>query len=103
MKGRLSAADHRKWDNLLTELGGKYGATIQLAEVVGKRWHYLAGETGSEAGLLGIIRHDLGNGFGVIIFPHNGKLADEAEAAICQTISAALPPQSFAMVNEQTS
>ena len=83
MKGRLSERQRAYWDQLLKDLGSQFGATVQLAEVVGKRWHYLAGETASEAGLLGgIRRQELGNGYGAIIFPHQPSFED----AVCEEI-----------------
>lgn len=82
----LTEKEVKQLEKVLEDLGMEHDATIQLAEVFGKRWHYLAGKTDSEAGLLGMIRADLGNGFGVIIFPHTGALSEPAKSAICDAV-----------------
>ncbi len=75
-----STAD--KWEAPLAELGEEFGATIQLAKVIGKRWSYVAGKTDSDAGLLGIFREELGHGYGVIIFPHEADFPSAAREEI---------------------
>ena len=71
-----------KWETLLAELGGEFDATIQLAKVIGKRWSYVAGKTGCDAGLLGMFREELGHGYGAIIFPHGAHLPPAAREEI---------------------
>lgn len=77
-RGKFDQRGLSEWNSFLAEVGSEHGATVQLAEVIGKRWHYLAGETSSDAGLLGMVRIDLGNGYGAIIFPHSRAFSNDA-------------------------
>lgn len=64
----MQADNFGEWNDFLAELGRRHGVVIQLARVFGRRWSYVAGPLGSEEGLLGRTRIELGNGYGVIIF-----------------------------------
>jgi hypothetical protein len=86
MRGRLEPGERGRWETFLTSLGAECGATIQLAEVVGKRWHYLAGNTDSEAGLLGMFRLEVGGGYGVLVFPHEPSLPESVRDRILQAV-----------------
>lgn len=71
MKNKLSNEDRRQWETRLAVLSEKYDVTLQLAEVIGKRWSYLVGPTASTAGLMGMFREEIGDSLGIIIFPHS--------------------------------
>lgn len=79
MKNKLSKVEHEQWEKRLSALGEKYDVTLQLAEVIGKRWSYLAGPTASTAGLMGMIREEIGNDLGIIIFPHSRAFTPSAK------------------------
>ena len=74
MEDQLDIVNSGDWSEFLEALGRQFNATVQLARIFGKRWSYVAGPTDSEAGLLGMLRFELGDGYGIIIFPRQSGL-----------------------------
>ncbi|MDT8390678.1 MAG: hypothetical protein RRC34_09255 [Lentisphaeria bacterium] len=82
MRIELSTDDRRQWENRLAALSEKYDVTLQLAEVIGKRWSYLVGPTASTAGLTGLFREKIGAGLGIIIFPRSQSFTAAEKARL---------------------
>ena len=75
--GTLSAARRNEIEKLLGEVGRRHGCAIHLARIVGRRWSFLAGDTDSEAGLLGVRRIELPGGYGLLVFGAEGSPAED--------------------------
>jgi hypothetical protein len=86
MESAISTSEMvRRFIELVPELEKKYGITLQLARISGKRWAYAFGCIIKDVPLIPPERIELGNGYGLIVY-NGDKLSEEQKKQMAESL-----------------
>ena len=68
VNGTFTSDQKKAVEQKLDRLNTEYGVVIDLVEVIGRRWSYLAGKSGDDVALMPVQRLELTGSFGAVIY-----------------------------------